>query len=82
MEKLKTMSDLKKKILERSGFRVYERKVVSTIKELLQEDEVENIRPMLESHKINLQKQQKQIETLNQEITELVEADAIEKEIL
>ena len=58
------------------------RKVVSTVRELLQEEDVENIRPTLESHKINLEKQQKQIETLNQEIAELVGADAIEKEIL
>ena len=77
-----TMSDLKKKILERSGFRVYVRKIVSTVRELLQEEDVENIRPTLESHKINFEKQQKQIETLNQEIVELVGADAIEKEIL
>ena len=76
------MSDVKKKILERSGFRVYVQKVVSTVRKLLQEEEVENIRPTLESHKINLEKQQKQIETLNQEIAELVGADAIEKEIL
>ena len=76
------MSDVKKKILERSGFRVYVRKVVSTVRELLQEEDVENIRPTLESRKINLEKQQKQIETLNQEIAELVGADAIEKEIL
>ena len=82
MEKFITMSDLKKKILERSGFRVYVRKVVSTVRELLQEEDVENIRPTLESHKINLEKQQKQIETLNQEIAELVGADAIEKQIL
>ena len=71
-----------KKILERSGLRVYVRKIVSTVRELLQEEDVENIRPTLESHKINLEKQQKQIETLNQEIAELVGADAIEKEIL
>ena len=58
------------------------RRVVSTVRELLQEEDVENIRPTLESHKINLEKQQKQIETLNQEIAELVGADAIEKEIL
>ena len=59
------------------------RKVVSTVRELLQEEDVENIRPTLESHKINLEKQQKQIENLNQElIAELVGADAIEKEIL
>ena len=51
-------------------------------RELLREEDVENIRPTLESHKINLEKQQKQIETLNQEIAELVGADAIEKEIL
>ena len=56
--------------------------VVSTVRELLQEEDVENIRPTLESHKINLEKQQKQIETLNQEIAELAGADAIEKEIL
>ena len=43
------MSDVKKKILERSGFRVYVRKVVSTVRELLQEEDVENIRPTLES---------------------------------
>ena len=82
MEKFITMSDLKKKKLERSRFRVYVRKVVSTVRELLQEEDVENIRPTLESHKINLEKQQKQIETLNQEIAELVGADAIVKEIL
>ena len=76
------MSDLKKEILERSGFRVYVRKVVSTVRELLPEEDVENICPTLESHKINLEKQQKQIETLNEEIAELVGADAIEKEIL
>ena len=57
------MSEVKKKILERSGFRVYVRKVVSTVRELLQEEDVENIRPTLESHKINLEKQQKQMET-------------------
>ena len=67
------------KILERSGFRVYVRKVVSTVRELPQEEDVENT---LESCKINLEKQQKQIETLNQEIAELVGADVIEKEIL
>ena len=82
VEKFKTMSDLKKEILERSGFRVYVRKVVSTVRELLPEEDVENICPTLESHKINLEKQQKQIETLNEEIAELVGADAIEKEIL
>ena len=76
------MSNLKKKHLERSGFRVYVRKVVSTVRELPQEEDVENIHPTLESYKINLEKQQKQIETLNQEIAELVGADAIEKEIL
>ena len=43
------MSDVKKKILERSGFRVYMRKVVSTVRELLQEEDVENIRPTLVS---------------------------------
>ena len=43
------MSDVKKKILERWGFRVYVRKVVSTVRELLQEEDVENIRPTLES---------------------------------
>ena len=75
------MSDVKKKSLERSGFRVYVRKVVRTVRELLQEEDVETIRPTLESHKINLEKQQKQIETLNQEIAELVGADAIEKEM-
>ena len=32
---------LEKKILERSGFRVYVRKVVSTFRELLQEEDVE-----------------------------------------
>ena len=63
------MSDVKKKFFERSGFRVYVRKVVSTVREFLQEEDVENIRPTLESHKINLEKQ---IETLNQEIAELV----------
>ena len=52
------------------------------VRELLQEEDVENIRPVLESHKISLEKQQKRIETLNQEIAELVGADAIEKEIL
>ena len=49
MEKFITMSDLKKKKLERSRFRVYVRKVVSTVRELLQEEDVENIRPTLES---------------------------------
>ena len=49
MEKFITMSDLKKKNLERSRFRVYVRKVVSTVRELLQEEDVENIRPTLES---------------------------------
>ena len=43
---------------------------------------MENSRPTLESHTINLEKQRKQIETLNQEIAELVGADAIQKEIL
>ena len=79
---LKQCQISRKKNLERSGFRVYVRKVVSTVRELLQEEDVENIRPTLESHKINLEKQQKQIETLNQEIAELVGADAIEKEML
>ena len=49
MEKFITMSDLKKKKkLERTRFRVYVRKVVSTVRELLQEEDVENIRPTLE----------------------------------
>ena len=76
------MSELKKKVLERSGFRVYVRKVISMVNELLEDDGVENIRPKLESHRINLEKQQREIEPLNQAIAQLLEADAIEKEIL
>ena len=76
------MSELKKKVLERSGFRVYVRKVISMVNELLEDDGVENIRPKLESHRINLEKKQKEIESLNQAIAQLLEADAIEKEIL
>ena len=76
------MSDIKKKILERSGFRVYVRKVINNVKGLLNDEGVENIRPRLESHRINLEKQQKEIESLYQEIAQMLEADAIEKEIL
>ena len=76
------MPELKKKVLERSSFRVYVRKVISMVNELLEDDGVENIRPKLESHRINLEKQQREIESLNQAIAQLLEADAIEKEIL
>ena len=76
------MSELKKKILERSGFRVYVRKVMNTVKELLDDGGVENNRAKLESLKINLEKQQRELESLDQEIAKLLEADAIEKEIL
>ena len=58
------MTDLKKKILGRSGFRVYVRKVINNVKELLNVARLENIRPRLESHRINLEKQQKEIESL------------------
>ena len=68
------MSELKKKILERTGFRIYVRKVMSGVKELLAEDGGENI--------YVLEKQQKEIESLDQQIAQLLEADAIEKEIL
>ena len=76
------MSELKKKILERTGFRIYVRKVMSGVKELLAEDGGENIYVKLVSIKINLEKQQKEIESLDQQIAQMLEADAIEKEIL
>ena len=75
------MSELKKKILERTGFRIYVRKVMSGVKELLAEDGGENMYVKLVSIKINLEKQQKEIESLDQQIAQLLEADAIEKEI-
>ena len=68
--------------LERSGYKVYVRKVINNVKELLEDDGVENIWPILESHKITLKKQQQKIEVLNQEIAQPLEVDAIEKEIL
>ena len=65
------MSELKKKILERTGFRIYVRKVMSGVKELLAEDGGENIYVKLVSIKINLEKQQKEIESLDQQIAQL-----------
>ena len=76
------MSDVKKKILERSGFRVHVRKVMNDVKELLNNGDVESVRLKLKSQKINLEKHQKEIASLDQEIAELLQADAIEKEIL
>ena len=76
------MAELKKKTLERSGYKVYVRKVINIVKELLEDDGGENIRPILELHKITLEKQQQKIEVLNREIAQLLEADAIEKDIL
>ena len=76
------MSELKKKILERTGFRIYVRKVMSGVKKLLAEDGGENIYVKLVSIKINLEKQQQEIESLDQQIAQMLEADAIEKEIL
>ena len=77
-----TMSDVKKKILERSGFRVHVRKVMNDVKELLNKGDLESVQLKLKSQKINLGKHQKEIAFLDQEIAELLQADAIEKEIL
>ena len=65
------MSELKKKILERTGFRIYVRKVMSGVKELLAKDGGENIYVKLVSIEINLEKQQKEIESLDQDKTKL-----------
>ena len=51
-------------------------------KELLNKGDMESIRLKLKSQKINQEKHQKEIASLDQEIAELLEADAIEKEIL
>ena len=40
------------------------------VKELLKDDGVESIHPKLESHRINLVKQQKEIESLYQDIAQ------------
>ena len=65
------MSDVKKKILERSGFRVHVRKVMNDVKELINKGDVESVRLKLKSQKINLEKHQKEIASLDQEIAEL-----------
>ena len=51
-------------------------------KKLLNKGDMESIRLKLKSQKINQEKHQKEIASLDQEIAELLEADAIEKEIL
>ena len=51
------MSDVKKKILERSGFRVHVRKVMNDVKELINNGDVESVRLKLKSQKINLEKE-------------------------
>ena len=76
------MPDVKKAILERSGFRVHVRKVMNDVTELLNKGDVESVRLKLKSQKINLEKHQKEIASLDQEVAELLQADAIEKEIL
>ena len=52
--------------------------MICGVKELLVEDGVENIHVKLVSIKVNLKKQQKEIESLHNQM----EADAIEKEII
>lgn len=56
--------------------------MINTVKELLEDSEVGTNRPKLESVKINHEKHQKELESLDREIAEKSEADAIEKEIL
>ena len=75
------MSELRKKILTRNGHRTFVKKVIGSLEGLLQADIDEN-RSKLESSKIALEKQQKEIEALDSQIADLLEADAIEKEIL
>ena len=55
---------------------------MNDVKELLNNDNMESLQLKLKSQKINLEKRQKEIASLDQEIAELLEADAIEKEIL
>ena len=43
---------------------------------------MESVRLKLKSQKINLEKHQEEIASLDQEVAELLQADAIEKEIL
>ena len=62
--------------------KVHVRKVMNDVKELLNKGDIESFRLKLKSQKINLEKHQKEIESLDREIAELLQADAIEKEIL
>ena len=79
------MAELKKKIQTRNGHRLFMRGVITKVKELLPETDLEfgpDVTFKLEAHRILLEKQLKPIQTLDREIAELLDADSIEKETL
>ena len=79
------MAELKKKIQTRNGHRHFVRGVITKVKELLPETDLElgpDMKFKLEAHRISLEKQLKPMQTLDSEIAELLDVDSIEKETL
>lgn len=73
-------SELKKKLQTRNGHRCFVKKVIGNVHDVLK-DGSDECRPKLESYKIALEKQQKDLELLDNQIAESLDADNIEKEI-
>ena len=79
------MAELQKKIQTRNDHRLFVRGVITKLKELLPETDLElgpDLKFKLEAYRISLEKQLNPIQTLNSEIAELIDADSIEKETL
>ena len=78
------MAEVKKKLQTRKGHRLFVRNTIAKVKELLPESDLGAISPeikfRLQAHLSTLERQQKEIEILDNAIADLVEDELIEKE--
>ena len=77
------MAEVKKKLQTRKGHKFFVRNTIATVKELLPESDLGAISPeikfRLQAHLSTLERQQKEIEILDNAIADLVEDELIEK---
>ena len=78
------MAEVKKKLQTRKDHRLFVRNTIAKVKELLPESDLGAISPeikfRLQAHLSTLERQQKEIEILDNAIADLVEDELIEKE--
>ena len=78
------MAEVKKKLQTRKGHRLFVRNTIAKVKELLPESDLGAISPeikfRLQAHLSTLERQQKEIQILDNAIADLVEDELIEKE--